>query len=265
MQSWKSSLCDVTKITVTVIWSPWFHVTCRVMLHEPWMWRFPLNGPHITSTCQSGTRRAAVGSFCGFRFSYEPLLRFGQSQHRWSWAEMLRSAYNLTRGYYSFHTLAVYVPSMHFKIREATKPSPKPLNANPATSKRPAAPSCINSPLCEPSSTLGTAGGDGGELSRKWKETWELQPPTGSAPCVTPLLSRAAPRLCVLAPVQVFLAVTGRVTLCVWPRACMLDVVIINVLPPPAPHTPQAGRPQSMEEQLVGSAEVLDLENSCVG
>lgn len=34
MQSWKSSLCDVTKITVTMIWSPWFHVTCRLMLHE---------------------------------------------------------------------------------------------------------------------------------------------------------------------------------------------------------------------------------------
>lgn len=46
---------------------------------------------------------------------------------------------------------------------------------------------------------------------------------------------------------RVFLALTGRVTLCVWPRACMLDVVI-NALPLPPPPTtlrqvvPKAGR-----------------------
>ena len=57
-----------------------------------------------------------------------------------------------------------------------------------------------------------------------------------------------------------FGAVMGRVTVCVWPRACMLDVVIISS-PPPTP----LGRQSPMQEELPGSGEALDLENSCAG
>lgn len=77
---------------------------------------------------------------------------------------MLPYANNLTWGPYPSHTPA---QQALFRIHKVTNLSPKPLNANPATSKRPAVPSCINGPICEPSATLTTAGGDGRELSRK--------------------------------------------------------------------------------------------------
>lgn len=58
------------------------------------------------------------------------------------------------------------------------------------------------------------------------EQTWELQPPTASAPHVTPLLSQAAPRLLCPGSCPGFPGCDGKVTLCVWPWACMLDVVI---------------------------------------
>lgn len=99
--------------------------------------------------------------------------------------------------------------------------------------------------------------------------THRLTPP----PYQTSPLSQAAPRLCVLAPVQVLILWRGGSCFASDPGACMLDVVIINASFPPGQAVPKAGgtgglwRGSRPGEQLCGleaaGAPMVPWEHRC--
>lgn len=161
--------------------------------------------------------------------------------------------------FFSGKTFTIYHPAVYiFKFINRHTTTTKLLNTTQPYPKS-CPPSCIITHSANPPPpSKWWWWGTKQEVKRDLKApaTHRLTPPPHQT---SPLmLSQAAPWLCVLAPVQVFDTVTGRVTLCVWPRACMLDVVIINAPFPP-------GRRSPKQEELACSGEALDLENSCAG